>query len=81
MAAQDRPAWPNSPANCKVDGQVLDAITGRPVAGAVVTMYNKHARRWIYVLGADKQTYLRTPYKPFRRAGTTYVAQSGTGIQ
>lgn len=46
LAAQQLiPAWPTSPANCNVDGQVVDSVTSMPVAGAVVTIYNKHAYR------------------------------------
>jgi len=44
-AQQHTPAWPTSPANCNVDGQVVDSVTSLPVAGAVVTIYNKHAYR------------------------------------
>jgi len=44
-AQQHTPAWPTSPANCNVDGQVLDSVTSMPVAGAAVTIYNKHAYR------------------------------------
>jgi hypothetical protein len=42
---QHPPAWPTSPANCAVDGQVLDSVKSVPVAGAVVTIYNLHAYR------------------------------------
>ena len=46
VLAQRTPAWPTTPANCKVDGQVVNSVTNQPVAGAVVTLYNKHAQRW-----------------------------------
>jgi protocatechuate 3,4-dioxygenase beta subunit len=45
VLAQRTPAWPTTPANCTVDGQVVNSVTGQPVAGAVVTLYNKHAHR------------------------------------
>jgi protocatechuate 3,4-dioxygenase beta subunit len=45
VLAQRTPAWPTAPANCTVDGQVVSSVTGQPVAGAVVTLYNKHAHR------------------------------------
>ena len=45
VLAQRTPAWPTTPANCKVDGQVVNSVTNQPVAGAVVTLYNKHAQR------------------------------------
>lgn len=55
-AQQHPPAWPTSPPNCNVDGQVLDSVTSLPVAGAVVTIYNKHAFRvdgTIAITGTD----------------------------
>src|ERR1035438_915868 len=45
VLAQRTPSWPTTPANCKVDGQVVNSVTNQPVAGAVVTLYNKHAQR------------------------------------
>ena len=42
---QHTPAWPTTPANCKVDGQVVHSLTGVPVPGAVVKLKDLHAWR------------------------------------
>lgn len=63
-AQQHTPAWPTSPANCNVDGQVLDSVTSMPVAGAVVTIYNKHAFRvdgGIAIMGTGLQPPEQVP--------------------
>jgi protocatechuate 3,4-dioxygenase beta subunit len=63
-AQQHPPAWPTSPANCNVDGQVLDSVTSMPVAGAVVTIYNMRAYRvdgGIAIAGAGVQSPEQVP--------------------
>ncbi len=63
-AQQHAPAWPTSPANCNVDGQVVDSVTSMPVAGAVVTIYNMNAYRvdgTIAIAGAGVQPPEQVP--------------------
>lgn len=61
VSAQHTPAWPTSPADCVVDGQVVNSITKLPVPGAVVTIYNKHAFRTNDGTIAITDTSIRRP--------------------